>query len=208
MIIFLCMLSIASVVSQQPPNPAMKPISKTRLRHWMMIRGIELIGKDITSVTEVDHQYDVNIEIDPHWDRLDICKRACESTRGCESWSFDASFSDGTCFLKKSPKNYFLDPDVISYVKTPVDYECRPRANFYGVHLFNFTSSYNECVKECNRNRYSCNGFTWILNENLELGQCFLKSLPHGPQTLPNFDGAITCHRTTILPDQTNLFCC
>ncbi len=153
---------------------------KKKTNEWLRVEGIDLLQRDLKSLTRIDH-----VE----------CQKECEATPECESFSHTGAHPHGFCYLKKSAENYRLNSDVNSYVKIPAKYKCSANADVYGDDFFATKTSYNGCAKLCNKQRKKCDSFTWILNENEPLGQCYLKTLIDEPRISPNARGSITCQR-------------
>jgi hypothetical protein len=147
---------------------------------WLKVQGIDVLEQDILSFLGL----------------VENCREACDTIPECESFSYSGAFPDGMCALKKSAQNYVLNASVDSYMKMPPTYECFANSDFYGHDFFSTASSYNDCAGICNNQRNQCNGFTWILNENESLGQCYLKALPDSAKTVANARGSISCKRS------------
>jgi hypothetical protein len=144
--------------------------------NWLKVEGVDLLKRDIKTLTLIRN--------------IKYCENECQKTRECESFSYT-----GHCWLKKSPKNYILKPDVDSYIQIPINYQCFANSDFYGGDFFDTDTSYNGCTKLCNILHKRCKGFTWVLNENKPLGQCYLKTFQNEHHVSPNDRGAITCRR-------------
>jgi hypothetical protein len=148
---------------------------------WLKVQGIHLLNQNMKVFMNLG---------------VEECKYHCENTRECESIVYTELWGNSTCWLKKSAQNYLLDSDMVSYVKIPPMYQCFPNLDFYGDNIFSANTSYNNCTELCNKERKACNGFTWVLNNVEEHGQCFLKILPYSPKAVADPRGAITCYRS------------
>jgi len=163
--------AIACTKATTPPPPPKK---------WVQLTGVDLF-----------EQGDIeNVKVSS----IEACRDECNKNLDCRSVSFTAS----TCYLKRAPKNYVLKQNVNSVVQVPIG---NPGLNCYGNSDFlnsdseNFASSLPDCQKRCTS---PCNGFTWVLNENNALGQCYLKRLQAGQNPINNQRGAIACKSTFV----------
>jgi hypothetical protein len=155
---------------------------------FFKVEGIELLNRDI--------QGHLNIS------SIEECQQLCVDTPKCESFSYlnepyDGSMPHGSCKLKKSAKNYVLNAAVDSYVKSPRNFLCFGNSDFPGHDFFTKKTSYNECSSRCNKNK-KCNAFSWTINHDADLGQCYLKNLPANATPVADNRGAITCERSDI----------
>jgi hypothetical protein len=151
---------------------------------WLKVIGIDLLQQDIEMIK--------NIRC------AENCAEVCAKKSNCESFSYHSSPSsrpNSTCWLKQSVQNYVVNSNVVSYVKTPSTYQCFSYSELPGDVFYHTATSYNDCAKLCDKERANCDGFTWVLNENDDLGLCYLKALPADAKTVANSLGAITCKR-------------
>ncbi len=147
--------------------------------NWLKVQGMDMLKQDIKSLKRVNSTA--------------YCIEECENTPKCESFSYTSEFPYGTCWFKKSVQNFALNSNAVSFIKTPAKFECFANSDFYGHDVFSSKVSYDDCSILCNKERKTCNSFTWILNENEEYGQCYLKMLPDNAQRNDNSRGAVTC---------------
>ncbi len=158
-----------------PSSSSPKPVPSSK---WLQVKGIDLLKQDIKAVNRVGE--------------IAYCGQVCDQTPDCQSSSFTGPFPYATCYLKRSPMNYVLNPAVDALIKVPDSYQCFANSDFSQRDLANHASSFVDCSNACNGNN-KCNGFTWVLNENSDLGQCYLKTLEVGQSPIGNNRGAVAC---------------